>query len=120
MVTPRSRTPGRATPLEVTLVNPTELRILWEDGHESAFDADFLRLQCRCRACVSQGTGLGMVVWALTTPEGYDPPPVTIQHVKVVGGLALGLSFSDGHEDALFTFDHLRSICPCEGCAGRS
>ena len=35
--------------------------------------------------------------------------------VSVVGRYALSVSFGDGHATGIYSFEHLRRICPC-GC----
>jgi DUF971 family protein len=34
-----------------------------------------------------------------------------------VGNYAIQISFSDGHSTGIYSYDHLRSICPCAECA---
>jgi len=34
-----------------------------------------------------------------------------------VGNYAIRISFSDGHSTGIYSYDHLRSICPCAVCA---
>lgn len=36
---------------------------------------------------------------------------------KVVGNYALQIDFSDGHTTGIYSYDYLRSICPCAECA---
>ncbi len=50
-----------------------------------------------------------------------DTLPKDLEGVKVnvVGNYALGMLFSDGHSTGLFTFKHLRKICPCEACRNK-
>ena len=34
-----------------------------------------------------------------------------------VGNYALQIDFNDGHATGIFSFDYLRTICPCPECA---
>jgi DUF971 family protein len=34
-----------------------------------------------------------------------------------VGNYAIQISFSDGHSTGIYSYDHLRSICPCPECS---
>jgi len=36
---------------------------------------------------------------------------------KVVGNYALQIDFTDGHTTGIYSYDYLRSICPCAECA---
>ena len=44
-----------------------------------------------------------------------DIKPVTIEPV---GNYAIHIDWSDGHRSGIFSFEHLRQICPCKECAG--
>jgi DUF971 family protein len=104
----------RSTPLEITRVGEHDVRILWKDGHESHYPARYLRQNCRCAACVEEMTGK-----ALLDPGsvGEDVVPLSLQ---LVGNYAIQPQFSDGHNTGIYTFEHLRRICPCPVCRDRS
>ena len=36
--------------------------------------------------------------------------------VEQVGGYAVKMSWSDGHNTGIYSFDHFRRICPCTEC----
>jgi DUF971 family protein len=36
--------------------------------------------------------------------------------LKPVGRYAVNIHFSDGHTTGIFSYDYLRSLCPCETC----
>jgi DUF971 family protein len=38
-------------------------------------------------------------------------------HVEEVGSYAIRIDWSDGHGTGIYSFDHLRRICPCKKCA---
>jgi len=44
--------------------------------------------------------------------------PSTLERVgvKPVGNYALSFAWSDRHSTGIYTFDYLRSICPCPQC----
>jgi DUF971 family protein len=44
-------------------------------------------------------------------------PRVTAQAATPVGNYAIQIQFSDSHATGIFSFGHLREICPCEACA---
>jgi DUF971 family protein len=35
-----------------------------------------------------------------------------------VGSYAISISFTDGHSTGIYSYEHLRAICPCSECAG--
>ena len=44
-------------------------------------------------------------------------PRVTAKAATPVGNYAIQIQFSDSHATGIFSFGHLREICPCEACA---
>jgi len=36
--------------------------------------------------------------------------------VEPVGRYALQFKWNDGHSSGIYSFEHLRNICPCEQC----
>jgi DUF971 family protein len=46
----------------------------------------------------------------------FKPKPKA-QSAHAVGQYAIQISFSDGHSTGIYSYDHLRSICPCAECA---
>jgi DUF971 family protein len=44
-------------------------------------------------------------------------PRVTAKSANAVGNYALQIQFSDSHATGIFSFEHLREICPCVDCA---
>ncbi len=97
-------------------IAPTEdgarLRIRWSDGHDSEYEPRYLRLRCRCAACVDEYTGR-----PLLDPRGV-PEDVYPLAIRYVGRYALGFEWSDGHDTGIYPFELLREICPCAACVG--
>ncbi len=58
-----------------------------------------------CARCVDEITGQRIV-----DLEGIDPH-IAIEDLKLVGNYALKISWSDGHDTGLYTWQHLRQLC---------
>lgn len=84
------------------------VQITWDDGHVSRYPMEYLRGQCPCAGC--QGHG-GPHVY-------HETPGVDVVDMHLVGGYALQLGFSDGHDTGIYTYPFLREICPCEAHGG--
>lgn len=95
--------------------------IVWADGHSSHYDFDYLREQCPCATCDDErrkkkdapASGAGAAL------PMYKPRP-RAEAAEAVGNYAIRIRFSDGHATGIYSFDYLRSICPCEACARES
>jgi DUF971 family protein len=95
--------------------------IVWADGHCSHYDFAYLREQCPCATCDDQrrkkaaapvqGSGGTASVLPL-----YKPRPGA-RAAKSMGNYALQIEFTDGHSTGIYSYDHLRTICPCAECA---
>jgi DUF971 family protein len=44
-------------------------------------------------------------------------PRVTAKGATAVGSYAIQIQFSDSHATGIYSFEHLREICPCADCA---
>jgi hypothetical protein len=44
-------------------------------------------------------------------------PKLAAKAAHAMGNYALQIDFNDGHATGIFSFDYLRTICPCEECA---
>jgi len=103
----------RPEPAEITQPSPSGVRILWKDGHESVYIGYALRVGCRCAQCVDEMTGQQRLREASISPE------VSPLAIDPVGRYALRFRWSDGHSTGIYTFEHLRELCPCPTCAGQ-
>jgi len=95
------------TPVEIGRANLFDIKVTWQDGHESIYPARHLRLNCPCAGCVDEVTGQRRMA-AASVPE--DVKPLGIQ---LVGRYAISIQWSDGHNTGIYAFEMLRKMCPC-------
>ncbi len=93
--------------MELRKIGDSGFKIKWSDGHESQYGAITLRGDCPCAACVNELTGERTVVIEDIAKD------LAILKANLVGNYAVGFGFSDGHSTGLYSFDHLRKMCPC-------
>ena len=96
--------------------------ITWADSHGSHYDFAYLREQCPCAMCndermkkAAKGPQPAPVLSSLELP--IFKPRLAAKAAHAVGNYALQIDFNDGHTAGIFSFDFLRTICPCEVCA---
>ena len=90
--------------------------IAWSDEHRSHYDFAYLREQCPCATCDDERRKKQHTVAA--GPElPMFKPRMAARAAKPVGSYALQFEFTDGHSTGIFSYDYLRSICPCGRCA---
>jgi DUF971 family protein len=108
--------------------------ITWADDHSSHYDFAYLRQECPCAMCNDerQKKAQGQEKDAqlkkenpslAVAPPTSSPllpmfkPKLTAAAAHAVGNYALRIDFNDGHATGIFSFDYLRTICPCQDCA---
>jgi DUF971 family protein len=85
----------------------------WADGHHSSYALRYLRDCCPCAICTNaHGT---------SPPEQAKPFPMfqkvlKLEGVEPIGRYALQFQWNDGHSSGIYSFEHLREICPCQEC----
>jgi len=99
---------------EITQPSENEVQILWKDGHESIYTGYALRVGCRCALCVDEISGNKRL---REESISKDVRPLSIDPV---GRYAIRFHWSDGHSTGIYTFEHLRELCPCPICAEKS
>jgi DUF971 family protein len=94
--------------------------ITWADGHESHYDFAYLREECPCATCNDERGKKQAFAAAAPASSAVLPmfkPKPRAQSATVMGNYAVQIRFSDGHSTGIYSYDHLRSICPCAECA---
>jgi DUF971 family protein len=111
----------KPTDVKVHVSSGSGVDIVWADGHRSHYDFVFLRDECPCATCNDERrkketaqalSGLG--------EAGVLPmykPKARARAAKPLGNYALQIDFTDGHSSGIYSYDYLRTICPCEECA---
>jgi len=91
---------------------PTDIRaegnrlaVCWGD-RQAEFPLAWLRGQCECAQCVNEWTGQ-----AILDPSTI-PADIRIEKMELVGGYAVRIYWSDGHNTGLFTWKKLRALDP--------
>ncbi|HEU0368042.1 MAG TPA: DUF971 domain-containing protein [Candidatus Acidoferrum sp.] len=96
----------------------------WADGHASHFDFVYLRDHCPCATCnderVKKDSMAESSLGFASSPAlpMFKPKPKA-QSAQAVGQYAIQISFTDGHSTGIYSYDLLRSICPCSECAAK-
>ena len=96
-------------PAEIGRANLFDIKVKWQDGHESLYPAKSLRLSCPCAGCVDEVTGE-------RRPSALVPHDVKPLGIQLVGRYAISIQWSDGHSTGIYAFEKLRKLCPCGEC----
>jgi DUF971 family protein len=111
----------KATAVKVHVKTGAGVDITWADGHASHYDFAYLREECPCATCNDERGKKKAFDAAAPAANAFPPLPMfkpkpSAQAATVVGNYAVQISFTDGHSTGIYSYDHLRSICPCPEC----
>jgi DUF971 family protein len=90
-----------------------KISILWSNGHKSIYDPFNLRSACPCAMCQGEPGVFGKHYNSTKTEISND---VQADEIESVGRYGLKITWSDGHNLGIYTFDYLRRLCECEEC----
>jgi DUF971 family protein len=96
--------------------------ITWADGHASHYEFAYLREVCPCAMCNDERHKKHEAKFQPAAPTASTllpmyKPKLAARSAHAVGNYALQMDFNDGHTAGIFSFDYLRTVCPCETCA---
>jgi|SRR5258705_8808253 DUF971 family protein len=82
------------------------VRMTWDDGHVGEYAEAYLRGHCPCALCQGHGAQRRFI----------DVPNAKLEAISPVGNYAIEMRWNDGHNTGIYTYDHLRTLCPCSQC----
>jgi DUF971 family protein len=104
-------------PEHIAISKSKGLKIDWKDQHHSEYSLAYLRDECPCATCTgAHGTEPQKTNYAAESPFQLYKPVLKMLNVEEVGHYAIRIAWSDGHGSGIYSFDHLRKICPCPEC----
>jgi len=110
----------KPTAVKIHVKTGAGVDITWADGHESHFDFPYLRDNCPCATCNDERAKKEAFSSNAPAPSAVLPmfkPKPRAQSATQVGNYAIQINFNDGHSTGIFSYDYLRSMCPCTDCA---
>lgn len=116
--------PAASTPLHIAVAKSRGVTIDWSDGHKSEFSNEYLRDECPCASCTgSHGTEpqrsnytAEVAAAPAANPFQMFKPKLRMDSIEEVGSYAIRIYWNDAHNTGIYSFDHLRDICPCANC----
>jgi DUF971 family protein len=108
-------------PEHIAISKSKGVQIDWKDHHHSEYGLSYLRDQCPCATCTgAHGTPPEAPGAAASgNPFQMYRPALKIVAVEPVGNYAIRITWSDGHSTGIYSYEHLRRICPCGECGSK-
>ena len=100
------------SPKKIKVKEKKKLYIKWNDDTESEIGLKYLRDECPCAACKGE-----TVLLKTYRPSKKDilPGMYEIVNIKPVGGYAVQITWKDGHNTGLYTWENLKQLAEDEG-----
>lgn len=110
----------KPTEIQVHVSTGAGVDITWSDGHRSHYDFAYLREHCPCATCNDERAkkaALAGATGGAPSPLPMFKPKPRARTAQAVGNYAIRIDFTDGHATGIFSYEYLRTICPCDACA---
>ena len=107
-------------PEHIAISKSRGINIDWKDAHHSTYDLVYLRDHCPCAACTGAHgtTPRPKAGEQKANPFQMYTRKLKMDEVESIGNYAIRIQWSDGHGSGIYSFEHLRKICPCGECKG--
>lgn len=105
-------------PEHIAISKSRGISIDWKDAHHSTYELTYLRDHCPCAVCTGAH---GTEPRPKSTDKKANPfqmytPKLKMDSAEAVGNYAIRIQWSDGHGSGIYSFEHLRKVCPCPEC----
>lgn len=103
----------RAIPVDIKVdLKQREVKIQWQDNHESAYTLDFLRKYCPCAVCNQlRQEAEENPLRVLSSDQAEAKGELDSQNpVQKVGQYALQFFWVDGHRTGIYSYNYLRQL----------
>lgn len=104
----------RATvnPKQIKITEQQRLKIIWENDEESEISLKYLRDECPCANCKGE-----TILFKTMRPARikFDTPgKYEIKNIEVVGGYAAKITWKDGHDTGIYSWEYLKTLADDE------
>ena len=111
-------------PEHIAVSKSKGIRIDWQDGHHSEYSCAYLRDECPCATCTgAHGTEPQKSNYSKPDPSASPfqmyKPALKMLSVEPIGSYAVRINWNDGHNSGIYSWVHLRKVCPCAECKAR-
>jgi DUF971 family protein len=99
-------------PLQIKVLDKAFLSINWDDKSESKIGLKYLRDECPCANC--KGETILLKTYRPPKPSIINTEMYKIQNIQQVGGYAIQISWKDGHNTGIYSWEYLKKLAKDE------
>lgn len=100
-------------PKQIKIENKENLMIRWDDESESRINLIYLREECPCANC--KGETVLLKTYKPPKKETPHAEMFKIKNIEPVGGYAIRISWKDGHDTGIYSWDYLKKLDKDQG-----
>jgi DUF971 family protein len=90
-------------PQKISVKDKRYLHIIWDDASESMLMLANLRKSCPCANCIAERNSQPSTFIPI-----YSSVQLTLAEIKPIGNYAIQLTWKDGHNTGIYTYDKLK------------
>jgi len=95
-------------PKKIRIKEKKYLSVLWEDDSETKISLKYLRDECPCATC--KGETVLLKTFRPPSKKIITPEMYQVKNIEVVGGYAIQITWNDGHNTGIYTWDYLKQL----------
>ena len=101
------------SPKQLKIFEKNSLLITWQDDTESKINLEYLRKECPCATC--KGETVLLKTYRPPKQTFDNPEMFKIKNIETVGGYAIQITWKDGHNTGIYTYDYLKQLAKDQG-----
>ncbi len=102
----------KVKPQQIKIQDKDKLLIKWNNDTESKITLKYLRDECPCANC--KGETILLKTYRPPKPAMLSPVMYVVQKIQTVGGYAIQISWKDGHNTGIYSWDYLKKLAEDE------
>ncbi len=95
-------------PKQIKIVDKEKLSIVWDDDKTTNISLKYLRDECPCASC--KGETILFKTFRPPQPTMFSPDMYKVKSIEVVGGYAIQISWKDGHNTGIYSWEYLKAL----------
>lgn len=95
-------------PKQIKIVDKDKIFFKWDDNANSTISLKYLRDECPCAGC--KGETVLLKTYRPPKPSVFSPEMYKIKNIDVVGEYAIQVSWKDGHNTGIYTWDYIKTL----------
>lgn len=95
-------------PQKIKIAEKTKLHLKWSDETTTILDLKYVRDECPCASC--KGETILLKTYRPPKPAILSPEMYKIKNIEVVGEYAIQITWQDGHNTGIYSWDYLKEL----------